>query len=499
MVEVERARTIQRQRTKVESFHRVPTPHEKFDEYKTESLIEDSRFKLDLEVEPRPTKYVTNNVIQPTLSIPLKNIDGKYTIIDEKKFEDLVQREIREPLKASHMLLKIDFTRPYDEIYFRKLVKPSGRFLGLVRWSDEGLSDPSIGSDHVAKIKVEPGEKVKIVIEMPRVPYLQYYVFKIYIPSGVTTYIQKRYDMNDTTADYGEKYRTEYEGEDAWYSLQYLTAYSHGTPSYVICEFYNTSSDVKYVYVGYILCMQCTLHSLWKGPHGIWYRSLNNETFYAGYNLPLDTPVTLWVTIWVQGDGTNTCTAELYVYDALRGSVKLTTVSTSSTTWTKTTFKLNVERRLYGPEWHGVLVYVKAWTAGTGKIFVRIEHQPSNAQNVNVVNLCYDSNTQTIPAGGNRTYVIFDYTTKTKYANVRRIVLERDSELVDLIAKDENGNVIAQLKGSYPGGTKLVLECTHILKDILKLVVDVTNNDDTNDHDIRIYVEYEEVDAFLVR
>ena len=103
---------VRERQIQVTEFVSIPIPRKTFDEYKTESLITDDRFKIDLEVEPRPVKYVTNDVIQPVLSLPTKYIEGEFTIVDEKEFEDYLQREIREPLRFHQAITIIDFTRP---------------------------------------------------------------------------------------------------------------------------------------------------------------------------------------------------------------------------------------------------------------------------------------------------------------------------------------------------------------------------------------------------
>jgi len=499
MVEVERTRTIQRQRTKVESFSRVPTPHEKFDEYKTEMLIEDDRFKLDLEVEPRAVKYVTNNMIQPVLSLPTKYIEGKYCIVDEKEFEDYLQRHIREKVKNPNIITLIDFNRPYDREFFASLVHPRVVFSGIVKWSEEGLSQPlAAGSEYVAKLVLQPGQEVYI-----RVPcfvphgYLAKANATIYVPSGVK--INFWMSVGGWLSIQQCKFPVDWEGVDDWARIgaTWMGEQHNGGLEFVI-YLKNDSSTVKNVYVAIISVEQvdldkvsehnCELYTVYNLKATITNESITFSLFEQ-YVFPfVSDKFFLRAATKVAGDGTNAITVDFIV-----NGVTYASYSTSSTTATLYALDVNVERKKRN--WS---VQIKYSTSGTGTI-ERVVLVAKVNKAFKITNKTYDSSTSTIDAGGTTTVAVFDYTTSTLYGNVKRIILERDSESVDLVCKDENGNVIAQLKGSYPGGSRLVLDCQHEFKDLLKLTVDVKNNDTANAHNYRIYVEYEEVDALLVK
>jgi len=499
MVEVERARTIQRQRTKVESFHRVPTPHEKFDEYKTEMLIEDDRFKLDLDVEPRPAKYVTKNTIQPVLSLPTVRKDGKFTLMDSDMFEDYLQRKVRKNIKFPEIITAIDFTRPYDLDYFRSLVDKPNYVIDVVNWSEEGIGDPGTGLDKVVKIILPPNEA--IVIGIP-IPVLEHPIFMAMLATaddGVVAYVSwqttRRFYVSETSIVTMVHY---FNGTSTWDVIRYSYGSEHYTMNYLNIKITNTTSSYKTVYIAYLFIVAVEADRYSKGRFYSCRVKLNNATIRKLAVLYARDLQSLWLGCVLRSDGTNTLSVTIEILTPERGYVQVTSWSTTSSSFESYAAKLNIVNRTVSGRYYPIFIRYTIETAGTGEVIVRLETEPTYKQ-PKVVNLAYDSNTQSIDAGQSSTFVIFDYTTSTKYANVKRIILERDSEQVDLIVKDENGNILAQLKGSYPGGSRLILDCQHEFKDLLKLVVDVTNNDTANAHNIRIYVEYEEVDALLVK
>jgi len=253
----------------------------------------------------------------------------------------LATRVVEYPLppfseKRYGVLEYIDFSSPYDEEKFKKMVKPETAFEGIVRKEDEGLP-AGFGSEYCAKIKIGAGETINIVVPVkPSVVPVSVH-FGGYFPDTVTikfghadpllstkTYIINRdgYGMNSF----------------AWIAFRVPTWRSFGV---AFLEITNTSSEDVYVYI-YDICVATMLNNIMFERESI--RSevllitvmieykLNNETFtvgdvirhtYTGY----DTVIALMYTD-VRTDGVNPLTIDYII-----GNTTILSASTTTTSY----------------------------------------------------------------------------------------------------------------------------------------------------------------------
>lgn len=373
----------------------------------------------------------------------------------------------------------------------------------LVKWTDEGLSDPGTGNDYVVKVKVPAGGSVRITVKLLYSGYGQNLYIRAYIPSSVELYMQR---SSNSYADVtypanGENYSTRTVGADDWKDYSYYTASSHSRVQFVIIKLTNTSSSDEYVYIGELSLFVVDIGTYWKGIF------LNNErddiagtTWDQNYILYTHRKAfKIWITITAVSDGTNPVTVTVYVYDIRVGWKQIWSGSTTSSTGTTWYVRAVIKQLLQGgSNWYAfwVRIVVDASSATSAKASYSVTWVPTfdDAE----IDKYYKRVSGSYTSDGNGTtdtVTILDYTTGTKHIGKLLRVKATGDANTTLLQLQVDGNVVWDFLND--GDT-----CTLDIEDVQKVELLVNDNGSattTSTTTVNYVVQYVEEDSVIFR
>jgi len=292
----------------------------------------------------------------------INRLDTEISIIDEQKYiiDDFTRRRI-----GGQVLFLIDFTRPYDSEYFKQFISPAEAYQGVVDYSAEGLPDPGTGSRYLAKLKVDAGASVKVIIpiQVPIRPVIA--VIRLWVPTGV------RVDFAfEPSPDWykTEKWETKWYGVNGYAEIVLPNGGNNSRLQFINLKFTNETSETKYVYVA-VIAVFCVIEptrfiNLFKISN--LELTVSAETkrivqeLFLGKWLKVGS---IFVHVTLAGDGTNPCTVEVRIVSG--GEKTIGSISRTSTDYALYMVSFRVFRVLgvYSSD----IIYVIS-SDGTGKV-----------------------------------------------------------------------------------------------------------------------------------
>jgi len=409
--------------------------------------------------------------------------------------------------RISQVLYRLDISNEDD---VRELMSLTGLVENvdwwIVKWSDEGLSDPGTGTDKAVKVRVPAGGSVEVAVRLLYADKVQVLYHRTYVPSAVVVYMQRVGLLTqDVTFPYnGENYSTRQVGNDGWGNYVYYTAHSHSHMWFVKIKFENTGTSDAYVYIAELSLFGIDVGKYWKGSMCAVERDdiagttwTFNPVFYTTSRY-----VPLWITIKLVSDGTNTVSATIYVYDAEVGWKQVRTVSTTSSSGASWNISFIVKDIMRSGKWYAINVKVEVDASSASSAYAHIafswipiigDEEPDRTIKRLSGSYTSDGNGQT------DTVTLLDYTgtstAVTKHVSrLLRVKATGDSNTTQLQLQVD-GEVVWDFLND--GDT-----CTLDIRDVQKIELLVNDNGSattTSTTTVNYVVQYEEEDSVICR
>ena len=422
----------------------------------------------------------------PPFKVPVQTIEPD----TELAFSTATERTLR---TVATNIYKVFNASSTNELIELRNLASNPDAIELVKWSDEGLSDPDSGSEYIYKVTIPAGSKVIIAIPYQSVKPAVTRA-KIYIATdGVAVKINRSATrFNDVALNNGLNVsEVNVSGEYRYISIPTVSPF--GGIQFVNIVFDNTGGTSDgIVYLAYVIIVYVSMYSYKPSVvDGKITTTATGISVYYGIVLPPDTTYELWFVIGLTSDGTNTVSASIALLTDL-GYETLTTVSTTSSTrtaWSRP-YVVKVENR--NGKWYPVNVRISfSNPAGISAEFDWQIQIINAGKEVRVQNI-YDEGTIAVSASTSSSTAVFDFTSSAYYADVTYLEISSDSASLTVHAEDEYGNRLTPdvSNGSYT----LPVE----LKRLRKLVL-VYSNTATTTQNVGYKIHYRKYDGFLVR
>jgi len=344
--------------------------------------------------------------------------------------------------RISQVLYRLDLT-DIDDV--RELMTRTGleeeKDWWVVKWSDEGLSDPGTGCDYVLKVKVPAGGTVYISVPMLWTDHIQSLFVRIYGSTNIKVYAYKSIGnvigSVPTAMPWFEDYLT---GD--WTDVKVSDHLVFTRNHYFVIRLDNEGTSDEFVYIAELVIFRIDIRYYGKIEFGTVRKDLNNSRISIELRLPTDgTDVfPLLIGVYVYSDGSNPVDVAVSVF---RDSAWHQIWSFSSTAqgvwyWLYVPYKKHL---IVGNQWYKLRLKLDASTTGVGYIKIVVQSYHYSPYVKRVPKRVADSYTSD-GDGSTDTVTILDYTAQPRHigkllrvkatgdSNTKQLQLRIDGQVV---------------------------------------------------------------------
>ena len=365
----------------------------------------------------------------------------------------------------------------------------------LVKWADEGLPDPSTGSDYVIKIKVPAGGSKNVAMLMMLGDY-PYIISFLWYGSDSIKIRASRQNTPAITLNNAEFPVYEYYGTSTWTPDVFMVWFLEHRRSFIVWEISNDGTNDEYVYIAIIIVKKIEWVSERIAVAG-GRKKLNNETWTIAVWIPVKgKAIPIRIGVGIAGDGTNAMTANIYIEDLVSGSfIQIASYSNTSTTltWYHTQVTIKQKQRDDVDTFGIIQIRIEFSTVGTGDARLALQLYKITED----VSEEYKRVSGSYTSDGNGiadTVTILDYSTsKYHIGRILRVYAVGDANTTELQLQVD-GNVIWDFLND--GNT-----CTLDIRDIKKVELIVNDNGSattTSTTTVKYVIQYTEEKSMLV-
>jgi len=394
--------------------------------------------------------------------------------------------------QVSQVLYRLDLT---DIDHVRELMSRTGLREGVdwwvVRWSDEGLSDPGTGCEYVLKVRVPAGGSVFISVPALRADHIQSLHVRIYGSANIKVYAYRSIGSVTGFVPPAMPYFEDYLTGD-WMDVSMSEQLTFVKNTFFVIKIENIGSSDEFVYIAELTIYRVDIRHYGKIDFGTVRKDLNNSRISIEIRPPIDgvDVLPLIIGVYVYSDGSNPIDVAVSVF---RDGAWYQIWSFSSTAqgvwyWLYVPVKKHL---IEGNQWYRMRLKLNVSTAGVGyvKIYVQSYYYAPYVRRVpKRVGDRYTSDGD----GATDTVTILDYTTQPKHiARLLRVKATGDSNTTQLQLRVD-GEVVWDF---LEDGDTCELE----LEDVHKVELLVNDPGGGTTTTVSYVVQYVEEDSIICR